>query len=173
MSKKISIFSLLFVLVLGTLNHFMYDWFPITIVGLFTPVNESIFEHLKLTFYPFLLACIIRYFFLKDKDYFLKVALACVTGILTVPIIYYLINIFITPPAIVNIIIFILACMLQEYVFYNLMNNIFTDSPIGSTEGFIVIITISLAFSVFTFIPPKLDLFLDPVTKTYGIYKNT
>ena len=173
MSKKISIFSLLFVLVLGTLNHFMYDWFPLTIVGLFTPVNESIFEHLKLTFYPFLLTCIIRYFFLKDKDYFLKVALACVTGIVVVPIIYYLINIFITPPAIVNIIIFILACMLQEYVFYNLMNIIFTDSPIGSAEGFIVIITISLAFTVFTFIPPKLDLFLDPVTKTYGIYKNT
>ena len=177
MSKKISIFSLLFVLVLGTLNHFMYDWVPITMVGLFTPVNESIFEHLKLTFYPFLLTCIIRYFFLKDKDYFLKVALACVTGILTIPIIYYLINIFVTPPAIVNIIIFVIACILQgmrqEYVFYNLMNIIFTDSPIGSAEGFIVIITISLAFTVFTFIPPKLDLFLDPVTKTYGIYKNT
>lgn len=173
MSKKTSIFSLLFVLIIGTLNHFMYDWFPLTIIGLFTPVNESIFEHLKLTFYPFLLTCIVRYFFLNDKDYFLKVALASVTGILTIPIIYYLINIFVTPPAIVNIIIFVIACILQEYVFYSLMNNIFTDSPIGSKEGVIVIITVFLAFSVFTFIPPKLDLFLDPVTKTYGIYKNT
>ena len=173
MSKKTSIFSLVFVLIIGTLNHFMYDWFPFTIVGLFTPVNESIFEHLKLTFYPFLLTCIVRYFFLNVKDYFLKVSLASVTGILTIPIIYYLINIFVTPPAIVNIIIFVIACILQEYVFYSLMNNIFTDSPIGSKEGFIVIITVSLAFTVFTFIPPKLDLFLDPVTKTYGIYKNT
>ena len=173
MTKKTSIFSLLFVLILGTLNHFMYDWFPLTIVGLFTPVNESIFEHLKLTFYPFLLTCIVRYFFLNDKDYFLKVALASVTGILTIPIIYYLINIFVTPPAIVNIIIFVIACILQEYVFYSLMNDTFTNFPIGSKEGVIVIITVFLAFSVFTFIPPKFDLILDPVTKTYGIYKNT
>lgn len=173
MSKKISILSLVFVLILGTLNHFMYDWFSFTIVGLFTPVNESIFEHLKLTFYPFLLTCIVRYFFLNDKDYFLKVALASVAGILTIPTLYYLINIFITPPAFVNIIIFIIACTLQEYTFYNLMNDIFINYPIGNTEGFIVLVTFFLAFSVFTFIPPRFDLFLDPVTKTYGIYKNS
>lgn len=173
MNKKTSIFSLLFVVGLGTLNHFIYDWFPYPIVGIFVPVNESIFEHLKLTFYPFLLSTIIRYFFLSDKDYFIKVALSSVVGIIIVPCLFYLIKIFTTPPAIINILIFIVACALQEYTFYRLMNDILENNPIRNPEGFIVIVTLILAFTVFTFIPPKLELFLDPETKTYGIYKNT
>ena len=69
--------------------------------------------------------------------------------------------------------IFIIACALQEYTFYRLMNDILENNPIRNPEGFIVIVTLILAFTVFTFIPPKLELFLDPATKTYGIYQNT
>ncbi len=39
----------------GGAQHFFYDWLPIPLVGLFAPVNESVWEHLKLLFWPFLL----------------------------------------------------------------------------------------------------------------------
>lgn len=40
----------------GTAMHFAYDWLPIPLVGLFAPVNESVWEHLKLLFWPYLAA---------------------------------------------------------------------------------------------------------------------
>ena len=37
---------------LGCAWHFLYDWCPHFLVGLFAPVNESVWEHLKLLFGP-------------------------------------------------------------------------------------------------------------------------
>jgi hypothetical protein len=45
-----------FVLILGTLAHFVYGWSGDNfIVGLFAPVNESTWEHMKLVFFPMLI----------------------------------------------------------------------------------------------------------------------
>lgn len=49
----------IFVWIFGTLLHFAYDFFgesPIS--GVFAPVNESVWEHYKLLFYPILFAVI-------------------------------------------------------------------------------------------------------------------
>lgn len=40
----------------GTALHFLYDILPHPFVGVFAPVNESPWEHLKLLFWPTLLA---------------------------------------------------------------------------------------------------------------------
>ena len=40
----------------GTLLHFVYDWWPNALTAIFTPVNESVWEHLKLLFWPYLAA---------------------------------------------------------------------------------------------------------------------
>ena len=40
----------------GTGLHFAYGLCPEPLVGLFAPVNESVWEHLKLLFWPFLAA---------------------------------------------------------------------------------------------------------------------
>lgn len=40
----------------GTGMHFAYEICPVPLVGLFAPVNESVWEHLKLLFWPFLAA---------------------------------------------------------------------------------------------------------------------
>ena len=53
---KLEIIGFIFTSVLGTLMHFFYEWSnDNSIVGLFCPVNESPFEHLKLLFFPFLI----------------------------------------------------------------------------------------------------------------------
>ncbi len=54
--KYCTIIGILFVLVLGTVFHFLYDWAENNfVIGLFTPINESIWEHMKLVFFPMLL----------------------------------------------------------------------------------------------------------------------
>ncbi len=42
---------------LGTVLHFLYTWLPIPLVGVFAPVGESPWEHLKLLYWPWLAAC--------------------------------------------------------------------------------------------------------------------
>lgn len=60
---------LVFVLatVFGTAMHFFYDWLPLPVVGLFAPVNESVWEHLKMLFWPFILSAVFLTQGAKDK----------------------------------------------------------------------------------------------------------
>jgi hypothetical protein len=52
-----------FVILLGILLHFVYKCTKQNkIIGLFSPVNESVWEHLKLLFVPMLLYSTIEYF---------------------------------------------------------------------------------------------------------------
>ena len=60
---KAELIVILFSLVLGTLLHFTYEWSGENLfVGSFSAVNESVWEHLKLVFFPMLITTIIIYF---------------------------------------------------------------------------------------------------------------
>ena len=59
---------IVFSLIVGTLLHFTYEWSGENkFIASFSAVNESVWEHLKLVFYPMLIAGIVEYFFVK-KD---------------------------------------------------------------------------------------------------------
>lgn len=48
--------------------HFLYDWSgQMTIVSLFVPINESIWEHLNLVFWPLLLWWSFGYLIFRDR----------------------------------------------------------------------------------------------------------
>lgn len=58
-------FGIGFVLVLGTLSHFFFDWSGENrLVGIFAAVNESTWEHLKLLFFPALLFWVLEWILL-------------------------------------------------------------------------------------------------------------
>jgi len=46
-------------LALGVLLHFLHGWLPVPVTALISPVKESIWEHLKILFYPLLLSAFI------------------------------------------------------------------------------------------------------------------
>ena len=51
--KKTELVSFVIASALGVLFHFMYEWTgENAIAGLFFPINESTWEHLKLIFFP-------------------------------------------------------------------------------------------------------------------------
>ena len=43
----------------GTLLHFVYDLFPNPITALFSPMRESLWEHIKLLYFPYLAALLV------------------------------------------------------------------------------------------------------------------
>ena len=54
----------------GTLLHFLYEWTGESkIAALFSGVNESTWEHMKLLFWPMLLYAIVQSFFFKDRGF--------------------------------------------------------------------------------------------------------
>ncbi len=50
--KKHWIWTALISAALGTLWHYLYGWFPCALTALLCPVNESVWEHLKLLYFP-------------------------------------------------------------------------------------------------------------------------
>ena len=66
--RNYQIVSAIFVCILGTLLHFTYKFFgENNFVASFSAVNESVWEHLKLLFFPMLLTTIIGYFCIENS----------------------------------------------------------------------------------------------------------
>ena len=162
-----------FTAVLGTLLHFLYEWTQIIAFAPFSAVNESTWEHMKILFFPmFIFALIQSKFFSKDYDNFWCVKLiGILTGTALIAVLFYTYNgVFDSSPAWVNIIIFYLAGGIAFWLETKLLKA--GNLPCKSKILPIVILSgISLAFMLFTFIPPKIPLFQDPVSRLYGIQK--
>lgn len=62
---KLLIFFVMTVLV-GAGLHFLYEWSPNLLFAILSPVRESVWEHLKLVFWPLLAALLL--YTRKDKD---------------------------------------------------------------------------------------------------------
>lgn len=66
--KKIKIISIIGIFLLSILFHFLYDLMPSLITSLLFPVNESIWEHMKLIFTSTLVFSVIEYLLLKKYN---------------------------------------------------------------------------------------------------------
>lgn len=65
---KAELFGFAFCCILGTLAHFFYEWSgENTFIGMFCPVNESVWEHLKLIYTPYLIWSIAESMILKRQ----------------------------------------------------------------------------------------------------------
>lgn len=64
---------------------------------------------------------------------------------------------------------FAIDVLLYEVVYYYLITSKFSCNNYIS---YIVLITLFICFIIFTYSPPKIPLFKDPIDLTYGIYKN-
>lgn len=162
--------------VLGALMHFIYDWSSkLVVVGIFAPVNESIWEHLKLTLYPMILWWLIGYFILRRKynickeQWFSAAAIAVVTCPLVILTFYYT---YTGAFGIESLILDIFSLFLGLFISHFLAFHCYKFAKFNTVTYFIAIIIfilLSTAFTLFTFTPPHIPLFIDNVTGKYGI----
>ena len=149
--------------VLGTAAHFFYDWFPTPLIGLFTPVNESIWEHLKLLFWPTILAGV---WLARKSGQPQRLWGAILWAVLAMPpallSVYYVLNAgFAVESLIVDIILYYLTMAGGFYLAYRLYLR-------GGTEkqtGFLVMAAglYGLALTVFTLSAPNLPIFVPKI----------
>lgn len=164
---KYTIIGVLVVSVLGTLLHFAYGWSKENrVVGLFTPVNESTWEHMKLLFFPMLIYVIFKSYHLEKE--FPGVLWGGLTGVLAgtfaIPILFYsytgILGKHIT---VVDIAIFFISVIIGFYISYLLAEREFSREYKIVVLAFVILLTI--AFIVFTYNPPNVGIFMESYDK--------
>lgn len=158
----------------GVLFHFLYDWTNESVlVAPFTGVNESTWEHMKLLFIPmFLFAIIESFFFKRYKDFWGVKFKGIVLGIVLIPVLYYLYNGIIgKSPDWINIAIFVISAVTSYIYEYKLLFKEDKNIPNKKTSIILLLFIFGL-FILFTFMPLKLNIFVDPTTNTFGIEKS-
>ena len=157
--------------VLGSLLHFLYDWTQSRFAALISATNESTWEHMKLFFSPALLFAIAEWWYIGRKyPAFWCVKLqGILLGLVSIPVLFYTATgIFGTLPDGVNITIFFVAAALA-FIFECAQLKKESTSCFAPAAAVAGLCLIAIAFFVFTFYPPHIPLFLDPVTQTYGL----
>ena len=155
----------------GTLLHFIYEWLGEAVwIAPFSGINESTWEHMKLLFWPMLIFSVIEYFLFRERDDFLCVkARGIILGIILIPILFYTYNGAIgKSPDWLNIAIFFISAAIA-YIYETrlfIANKLICRSPKWAIAA---ICGIGALFIIFTFITPKLGIFKDPMTGSYGI----
>lgn len=161
----------LFTSVLGTFLHFLFELTGGSVVAaLFSAVNESIWEHIKLIYYPMLIFSLIEYrawgkevggfWCAKLKGMLLSLVMIpslyyTYTGALGVSADWFNVTIF-----------FITAAAVYGMETKHLREN--HPCILGGRASFGLLLAIAVLFVWFTFFTPRIPLFRDPVTGTYG-----
>ena len=160
-------FSILFFW--GALWHFLYSWSGNNIlVGMIAPVNESVFEHLKLLFFPCLFLTLTEYFLFsrKQKDFFCARLCGVLLGMLTS------VAIFSPYSGIIGfhtLVLDLIDFALGVLVFLLVSQKMSDGRTICPRICLILWVVAAAVMIILTFYPPHIPLFHDPVTLLYGI----
>jgi hypothetical protein len=167
----LEIVGTIFINFLGTALHFTYALSGNNLlVGSFSAVNESVWEHLKLPFWPSLLWMLIEMYPLRKvvSNFFAAKSTGSIIMVILIPAVFYSYTAFTKEILAVDIATFMIAVIIGQIVSYRLFKQ---GKPVKSTEtiAIIVIALLAILFITFTFYPPHLPIFQDSNNGQYGI----
>lgn len=162
----LTLWPFLLTAILGIWNHFFYAFSGYSaIVALFCPVNESVWEHLKLLFFPFLFVSVLEYPHHRKSllRFFYCRYIGVVCGILVIVTFFYTYT-GITGHdfLIIDILLFFtstVAAFLSANYFYLKIRSAHTADR---TLILTLWITTAFFFFLFTCFPPDLPIFYSP-----------
>lgn len=174
--KKIKIIGIFVIFIISFISHYVYDLIPNFFTSILFPVNESIWEHMKLIATPLLIFAIFEYFYYKKKEikcnnFLLSYSIGIILGIITYLIIYLPIDALIGHNIIISISLLFLIFVFIQYIVYKLM----CYRPISNNKiiGILLVILIYVVFYYFTYYPSKNPIFYDKHNECYGIEKTS
>lgn len=151
-----------FTLLLGTVGHFFYEWSGENpVIGIFFPVNESVWEHMKLTLLPTALYLGAAAFKIRGNNYALSSFLALFISAALIPLLFYSYTAIVGRSLLpVDIAVFVIS-VLAGYAFAFFSFNA-APHPLLNELAVIGIIAITVCFFTFTLMPPDFILFREP-----------
>ncbi len=163
--------GILFIVILGSLLHFTFELSGYNLlVGAFSAVNESVWEHLKLSYWPAVTYAIIEYRYLKNRtrSFFQAKAMGIYAMPLVILTAYYTYTAFMEESLLLDISIFVAAVVVGQLISYKLLNWRETSKTYVKISIF-AISFLAILFILFTYYPPRISIFQDPVSGSYGI----
>ena len=174
MSIKLSrVIAVIGTIILSFVFHFVYDLIPNFVTSIFFPVNESVWEHMKLLYTSIIGYGIIDYFLARKFSlkynnfvfnlFFISVSSIVIYLMMFLPI-YYSIgeNMFISIG--LMIIVFIIVYIMSYFI-------LIMDNRKQDFLWLIPIVILYFVFAYLTYYPPKIHLFFDTKDEIYGIKK--
>lgn len=170
--KKIKIIDVLLIFVLCFLTHFLYSWFPNTLFSIFFPVNESIWEHMKMLFTTIILIALFDFFAFKKwniqtSNFLTSNFISALTSIpifLTIYIPFYK---SFGENMILNLTTLFIVIVISQIISYYILQT--KNIKHLGYQSFIGIIMCYIIFGILTYYPPKNDLFFDQQDNKYGL----
>ena len=158
-------YTLLGILVLfavGSLFHFLYSLTgECFIIGLFVPINESIFEHTKMVVLPVFIWWFIIYLFRK-KDlfvnaWFTSALIAMISAIIAIPMLFYFYSqAFGIESLIIDILILLASLAIGQILGLHYYRH---GKGIEYHFAIFLMIVIIILFAFFTINPPAFPIF--------------
>ena len=170
--KKVILINTILIFALCFLTHFLYTWLPNPVFSIIFPVNESIWEHMKMIYSTFLIYGILEYFILKlfrikHNNFFISIFIKSVIAIPIYLAIYLPLYYNFGENMLITFIILFLTILLVNYIGYKIQKSDTIKyqkliSIIGIIIGYII-------FGILTYNTPHNELFFDTNEEKYGI----
>lgn len=176
MNKRILInfIGVIFIFFIGFIIHNLYDWFPNIITLIISPVNESIFEHLKMILSSYVIWIIIKYLIykkcnLEKNSFFFKELLTVIFNIILFLSIFLPIYNAFGENLIITLLIYFISIIITSIL--NYFFKIKIESKLLNIIGIIFMIIIYITTTYLTYNPLINNFFLDPISNSYGLNK--
>lgn len=169
------IISIIVISVIGTLSHFLYDMTKHNkIVGLFTAVNESTWEHIKIGITPTIVWGLVDgYIYGASPNYFFAKFISLMSIIILIPLLFYgYKGLFKKNNEVINVLIFYLVIIVSQYLFNYLIVST-SINYFGQYISCVGICVILICDMIFTLMPGKNFIFKDPISNQVGFKGHT
>lgn len=157
-----TLLGILVLFVVGSLFHFLYSLTgECFIVGLFVPINESIFEHTKMVVLPIYIWWFIFYLFRK-KDlfvnaWFTSALIAMISAIIAIPMLFYFYSqAFGIESLVIDILILLVSLAIGQILGLHYYRH---GKGIEYHFAIVLMIVIIILFAFFTINPPAFPIF--------------
>ena len=167
----IELYGFIFIVVLGTLAHFIYDWSNHNkYLALLVAVNESVWEHMKLIVFPSLIWLLVEIPFIGSNPNFMMAKLvSLLTMLVFIPVVFYSYQaIFKKTSLIFDIVEFVVAIGLGQYFSYLVLNT-YALPKVLSFVSLVIYIFIDGYFLIATLMPGKSEIYKDPRNNKSGL----
>lgn len=170
-ARRILMVAIVPIFLAGSALHFAYDWTgqwrP---VALFAAVNESVWEHLKLAFWPALVSGLVEWRLLHRRypDFWLARTIGLLVSPMAIAFLYYGYTALLGRHWLVaDIGIFLAAIAAGQWSCHALLG--WRPGRIARVVVGVLLALLVAAFASFTYWPPESSLFREASTGIYGI----
>lgn len=167
--KNIILLNIVIVFILSFPIHFIYEIIPNFITSILFPINESLFEHMKIIFTSYILSNLIIYKLLEKinltKNHKASIILSITYNILIFLVLFYPIYLTTKHNLIVTLTIYFISIVLTQLINYHVLKSY---NPIINKLFIPIIVLYIIIFAIFTYYPLKNNFFIDYYNNKIG-----